>query len=206
MDANSEAGSGPLTLDFLFVGGNLAINLVNTWRKRRVPGSRQSLRFDLFWDLSRVELWWRMACARHGLHGYGGYAWSEESISLLLGLRTELRSLFEAMIGKREDLPPVPMLNRILERGSFVVGTEGSTVRREYLSREGERDALLEIALGAAEFLATVDRTRFHDCRNDQCLALFYDQTKSGTRRWCRAECMNRARARENYRKRKEEA
>jgi len=193
----------PSTLDFLFVGGNLAINLVNTWRKRRRPGSGESLRLDLFWDRFRVEEWWRRACAEHGLEGYGGYTWSEEDFALLLALRAELRTLFEAIIERRDELPPIEALNRALARGRLAVRAERGAPVRGYVSREGGPDALLELALAAAELLAEGDPGRLHRCRNDRCLNLFYDRTKSGTRRWCRAECMNRARARENYRRAK---
>jgi predicted RNA-binding Zn ribbon-like protein len=193
-------------LEFLFIGGNLAINLVNTWRNRRIPGSRQAVRFDLLQDVSQVELWWRKACAQHGLSTYEGFVWTEGDFGLLLGLRAELRSLFEAIIGKRAELPQTQLLNRVLARGSFVVRAEGTSVSREYLSREGRPDGLLAIALAAAELLAERDLSRLHDCQNERCLALFYDTTKSGTRHWCRPECMNRARARENYRRSKEGA
>jgi predicted RNA-binding Zn ribbon-like protein len=193
------------TLDFLFIGGNLALNLVNTWRNRPIPGSRQNVhRLDLLWDLSRAELWWRKACVQHGLTGYEEFGWSEESFEILLALRAELRSLFEGIIAKRADLPRMPVLNSTLARGSFVVRTEGASVSREYVSHDDRPDALLAIALAAAELLATGDLSRLHDCRSDRCLALFYDSTKSGTRHWCRPECMNRARARENYWRSKE--
>jgi len=211
MDTEVRTESELPQLDFLFIGGNLAINLVNTWRNRRIPGSRQAIRFNLLRDVSQVELWWRKACAQHGLTGYEEYVWSEEDFELLLALRAELRSLFEAKIGNRAELPPTIFLNRVLARGSFVVRIGGASayrdcVAREYVSREGRPDALLAIALAAAELLATCDLSRLHDCRSEQCLALFYDTTKSGTRHWCRPECMNRARARENYRRSKEGA
>jgi len=206
MDTEVKTDSELPSLDFLFIGGNLAINLANTWRNRPIPGSRQNVhRLDLLWDLSRAELWWRRACVQHGLTGYEGFGWSEESFGILIALRAELRSLFEGIIAKRADLPQTPVLNSTLARGSFVVRTEGVRVSREYVSHDGRPDALLAIALAAAELLATGDLSRLHDCRSDRCLALFYDSTKSGTRHWCRPECMNRARARENYWRAKEQ-
>jgi predicted RNA-binding Zn ribbon-like protein len=205
MDTEVNTESELPTLDFLFIGGNLAINLVNTWRNRPIPGSRQNVhRLDLLWDISRAELWWRKACVQHGLIRYEEFGWSEESFEILLALRAELRSLFEGIIAKHTELPQTPCLNRVLARGSFFVGTEGTHVSREYVSRNGRPDALLAIGLAAAELLAEGDLSRLHDCQSDRCLALFYDSTKSGTRHWCRPECMNRARARENYWRSKE--
>jgi predicted RNA-binding Zn ribbon-like protein len=205
MDIEVNTESELPTLDFLFIGGNLAINLANTWRNRPIPGSRQNVqKLDLLWDLSRAEFWWRKACVQHGLTGYEEFGWSEESFEILIALRAELRSLFEGIIAKRAELPQTPVLNRTLARGSFLIRTEGASVSREYVSRDGRPDGLLAIALAAAELLAEGDLSRLHDCRSDRCLALFYDSTKSGTRHWCRPECMNRARARENYWRSKE--
>lgn len=45
---------------------------------------------------------------------------------------------------------------------------------------------------------------RIRQCANDQCLWLFVDASKSGTRRWCdMAACGNRAKARRHYLKAK---
>jgi len=190
--------------DFLFIGGNLALNLVNTWRKRLIPGSKEAYRLDLLTDPRQADIWWRKACEKHGLAGFEDYRWSDGDFEDLIALRGELRSLFEAMLEGRAETASTRLLNRALGRGSFRVKIEGSRFVREYGSAAGRPDCLLQIALAAAELLSEHDPSRLHGCRNERCLALFYDNSKSGTRQWCRSECMNRARARENYRRSKE--
>ena len=46
---------------------------------------------------------------------------------------------------------------------------------------------------------------RIRRCTNDDCLWLFLDESKNGTRRWCdMASCGNRAKARRHYLKMKQ--
>jgi predicted RNA-binding Zn ribbon-like protein len=48
--------------------------------------------------------------------------------------------------------------------------------------------------------MASDRRRRVRLCANAQCLWLFLDQSKGGTRRWCdMAACGNRAKARRHY-------
>lgn len=47
------------------------------------------------------------------------------------------------------------------------------------------------------------DLRRLHKCRNERCVLLFYDTTKSGTRQWCSLDCFNRTRSSQRYRQRK---
>jgi predicted RNA-binding Zn ribbon-like protein len=190
-------------MEFLFLGGNLALDLVNTKRSRRIPGSRTIIQYDQLYEADQAAAWWTEAEEKHGLK-IEGQSWADEAFELLLALRIELRSVFESLReGRRADCP-TPVLNRILARGSFLlrVGTEG--VSREYASREGGYDPLLRIALSASRLLAKGDLSRLRGCRSERCTILFYDTTKSGTRHWCRSECMNRSRARANYRRRKD--
>jgi len=57
----------------------------------------------------------------------------------------------------------------------------------------------------AADILAGPDRARVRECANPQCLWLFLDDSKNGTRRWCSMQaCGNRAKAHRHYLRRKE--
>jgi predicted RNA-binding Zn ribbon-like protein len=52
----------------------------------------------------------------------------------------------------------------------------------------------------AGDLMASDRRRRVRRCANTQCLWLFLDQSKGGTRRWCdMASCGNRAKARRHY-------
>lgn len=202
-------------LEFLFLGGNLAVDLVNTIRCRRIPSSRRIIQFDQLWNSAQARAWWREACPKYDLWRLEDSAWSEEEFELLIALRAELRCLFESL--KEGRVASVTssgagsgtehqanVLNLILSRGSFVLRIGEGGVSREYALREGGCDPLLAIALTAVTLLSERDLARLRGCSSERCLLLFYDSTKSGTRRWCRPECMNRSRARENYRKSKE--
>jgi predicted RNA-binding Zn ribbon-like protein len=53
---------------------------------------------------------------------------------------------------------------------------------------------LLPIALSAARLTMGGARERLHRCANERCVLLFYDTTKSATRRWCSVACKDRDR------------
>jgi predicted RNA-binding Zn ribbon-like protein len=191
-------------LGFIFLGGNLAVDLVNTTRNRRIEGSRRYILFDQLWDSSQAEAWWREASKKYGLECIEACGWTLEDFEALLGLRAELRSLFESIDAGGPLPSSLPGLNAVLARGSFSLSSMAGGFRRDYASREGRSDPLLAIALAAAELLSARDLSRLRNCRSERCVLFFYDGTKSGTRHWCSEGCMNRARARANYRKAKE--
>ena len=63
---------------------------------------------------------------------------------------------------------------------------------------------LTPVLWSAADLLTHADRRRVRRCANDQCLWLFVDESKAGTRRWCdMASCGNRAKSRRHYLKTK---
>jgi predicted RNA-binding Zn ribbon-like protein len=59
---------------------------------------------------------------------------------------------------------------------------------------------LAPVLWSAGDLLASDRRRRVRLCANEQCLWLFLDESKAGTRRWCdMASCGNRAKARRHY-------
>ncbi|HUB14123.1 MAG TPA: ABATE domain-containing protein [Acetobacteraceae bacterium] len=61
---------------------------------------------------------------------------------------------------------------------------------------------LAPVLWSAADLLAGADRLRVRRCANDECLWLFVDRSKTGSRRWCdMAACGNRAKAQRHYRR-----
>jgi predicted RNA-binding Zn ribbon-like protein len=59
---------------------------------------------------------------------------------------------------------------------------------------------LAPVLWSAADLLAGIDRRRIRRCANNQCLWLFIDHSKGGTRRWCdMSSCGNRAKSRRHY-------
>ena len=63
---------------------------------------------------------------------------------------------------------------------------------------------LAPVLWSAADMLTRPGLHRVRRCANDQCLWLFLDQSKAGTRRWCdMSSCGNRAKSRRHYLKTK---
>jgi len=200
MDTGADPDDAMPQLEFIFLGGNLALDLVNTRRSRRVPGSWRIIQFDQLWNREQLADWWTAACGEYGLESQH-YYWSDDDARLLTAFRAELRSLFDSIIEGRQQPPDPPLLNTILARGRLSVSLLGDRPRRIYAPRDGSADPLLAIALAASQILAESDLSRLRGCRSERCTSLFYDTSRGGTRQWCRPECMNRSRARANYRR-----
>jgi predicted RNA-binding Zn ribbon-like protein len=65
-------------------------------------------------------------------------------------------------------------------------------------------DVLFLLARSIAEFLATADPSLVKACGGSGCILLFYDTTKSHTRRWCSmAGCGNRMKVAAHYARQK---
>jgi predicted RNA-binding Zn ribbon-like protein len=67
--------------------------------------------------------------------------------------------------------------------------------------RKGIDALLLAIATSFAQFLVEEDPARLKMCDNPDCKWVFYDTTRSRTRRWCAASCGNLMKVRK-YRRR----
>jgi len=64
---------------------------------------------------------------------------------------------------------------------------------------------LAPVVWSAADLMVGSGRRRIRQCANSECLWLFVDESKNGTRRWCdMASCGNRAKARRHYLKMKQ--
>jgi predicted RNA-binding Zn ribbon-like protein len=59
---------------------------------------------------------------------------------------------------------------------------------------------LASVLWSAADLLARAGQYRVRRCANSECLWLFIDRSKAGTRRWCdMSACGNRAKSRRHY-------
>lgn len=59
---------------------------------------------------------------------------------------------------------------------------------------------LAPVLWSAGDLILAAGRRRIRRCANEDCLWLFLDESKSGTRRWCdMTTCGNRAKARRHY-------
>ena len=190
---------------YVFVGGALALDLVNTEVIFR--GGRR----DLLATPDDVVDWWRAALARYPEHRIAGAQVGKledrgELFGALKALRKALRGIFVALAEKRRvEEADLEVLNGVLSTGyrSLEITPEGDLVPAYRTRDAGRGEVLLPIAMSAFELITRVDAERLHECRNPKCMLVFYDTSKSATRRWCSTACMNRARSAQRYRQRK---
>jgi predicted RNA-binding Zn ribbon-like protein len=188
---------------FVFRGGNLALDLVNT--EVMVRGKRT----DLLRTPQDASQWWEMARQVHPqpTREVGPVECDEQQLLALHSLRRNLRDLFELVAAQHQvNNHHVKVLNAFLREGyySLEVSPEGN-LYATYQPRQDEGSAaVLSIAFAALRLLTEQDLSRLRACQNDQCILLFYDTTRSATRHWCSVACTNRMRSRQNYRRAKE--
>ncbi len=196
---------------FSFVGGALALDLVNTediTRGRR-RGPRAAPRAG-----RAAAHWWQAARRHHPDHAGvvaddAGRADDRTLRDALVGLRGVLRRTFDALAtGGIPGDADLDALNAVLAEGyQAVARAPDGDPRVVWHTRDGRVGVvLLPIALSALGLMTDGDRGRLHKCANDRCVLLFYDATKSATRRWCSVGCKDRDRKMKGYRRMAEEA
>jgi predicted RNA-binding Zn ribbon-like protein len=192
------------------VGADLCLAYANTlsWRGRATPVETLHGFGDLLtWVAGSPGL---STQAVRGLE-----QWSQEHpapaaalFSDAIALREVVHRIFAALAsGEPVDKQDLAALNEGLAEAP----------RRDRLTRDGDSyawqiepgeitaPALLAPVLWSAGDLMVGERPRrVRLCANDECLWLFLDESKAGTRRWCNmASCGNRAKARRHYQRTK---
>jgi predicted RNA-binding Zn ribbon-like protein len=181
--------------------GALALDLINTEIIDR--GKKR----DTLPSPDALARWWEAACKRYPdqcvIEGVDGTIdWASELLDAVLALRKALRTLITQVVEsgavEKEELKP---LNAILALGySALERTEEGNVKAVMRLRNPEKGrVLVPLALSALRLFTESDWRRLHQCKNDRCILFFYDTTKNGARRWCSADCMNRARSIHQY-------
>src|SRR5579871_6617571 len=188
---------------FLFLGNNLALDLVNTEIVARGKTG------DLLVTPQDAVLWWELARETYPqiIQEQERREYSEQLVSALHVLRQELRQLFAALIEQHQvSEHQMKELNAILREGysSLEVSLQGP-VSAVYRARDNQGSTiLLAMARAAMDLVTMQDLSRLRACQNERCILLFYDTTRSATRHWCSLACTNRARSLQNYRQTKE--
>lgn len=190
---------------FLFVGESLALDLVNTAiAVRGRPRELLAVPADL-------AAWWEAAQARYPGDGLESVDKSlledRAALKQVRAFRGALRGIVSAVADERRpQAEELEALNRILRAGYVAIGmdAEGQLHQVTGSHDSGVDGMLLPIARSALGLLTEQEASRLHRCANERCVLLFYDTTKSGTRRWCSTGCMNRARSSRRYRERRE--
>jgi predicted RNA-binding Zn ribbon-like protein len=176
---------------FLFIAGTPAVDFVNT------EIVSEGERVDLLQTEADVRRWVKEA----------GLALSEAEgpparLRQAKELRKHLRALFLRGKPRKNEIDAI---NAALARGrgSFRLERKGGAYRTRFAADSD--DPLFLIAAAAAELIATGDLSLIKPCGGTQCILLFYDTTKSHTRRWCSmAGCGNRMKAALHYQRSRE--
>ena len=203
---NRQAATRP-TMDYLFLSGVLALDLVNT--EVVVRGKR----YDLFATPEDVADWWQQALTHHPDEGKvkaetPAIVWSAQLLERIKWVRTAIRTLCTNLVEPQLlDGEALTTLNTILAMGYPALAVaSGQEMVAVYRTRQDDQAAvLLPLALSALHVFTQAEKQRLHTCKNERCICFFYDTTKSATRQWCSLACMNRARSLQQYRHVKEE-
>jgi len=170
---------------FVFIAGHPAVDFLNTELVRDGEPA------DLLATPDDLRRW--LAEARLGR--------AVEPDHAALRKAKELRAATRRLIARprRKDLE---LLNAALARGrgSYRIELKNGALRTRF--HPDAADPLFLIASEVAGFLASEDAGLMKRCEASNCVLLFYDTTKSHTRRWCSmAGCGNREKVARHYRR-----
>ena len=201
---------------FVFDGGTLALDLLNTWRFN----ADQPL--DLLQSPEDLIIWLTAAGLPDGAD-CAELSSSPPNRRILLDealwLRRDILLIVQSLVAG--ELPPpytVDALNRILTESGTSFRLDSLTIPPEGDQEEGMEGQLVlnvhehissvlgvlqPIALSAARIVTEVNPTRIRQCASSNCMYWFLDTSKSGRRRWCSmSRCGNRAKVAKHYRQR----
>lgn len=193
----TQAARTDLQAGFVFRGGTLALELVNT--SIAVRGKA----VDLLATPEDVGRWWA-ACRERYPAEIGIAADEVPDLALLEAVRTlrgALRRTCDAITHSVPGATPATEpINAALQMAHLALAPD---LRPTYVLETGGSSLLFQVARSALVLFSEGELSRLHRCRHERCVLYFYDTSKSGTRTWCSVDCQNRARSSTNYRRRK---
>jgi predicted RNA-binding Zn ribbon-like protein len=198
-------------MEFTFVGGRLWLDFVNT------DDARLGVRLDTIGTFERYVEW--LAAARivdaertAALHRRAAEQPSGAAAALVEArrVRAALRSLAErgrTDQGERAREAALAEINRVLGRS---VGTrrvealpDGGYARSFVPVGDAFGGLVIPVVESAVDTLVLGELVRIHRCADRRCPRVFFDVSRSRTRRWCdMATCGNRAKAQRSRRRR----
>jgi len=127
---------------------------------------------------------------------------AEKAVAEAIRLRDALYRTFTAVAYEKTpapaDLELVTALAAEASARRHLVAKRGAPAQWSWQPIEELRDLTLRAAWDAAEVLTQKQPDRLRLC--GECLWVFYDGSKNGSRRWCNmSACGNRAKARRHY-------
>jgi len=206
MPSAPEARTFAADLPFKFVGGDAAIDLVNT-----VDWTANGLVDDRLTNYERLIEWAsgaELVTPRLGqalMMGRARPKGARQALAKAVALRWTLRRLFVA-IAHGEPIPPDALaeLNAAVTRAMVrlelapVRGPSTGTLRWSWAEAGEHLDSMLwPVARSAADLLASDDATRIRECGAADCGWQYVDRSRNGLRRWCQmAVCGTREKSR----------
>jgi len=135
---------------------------------------------------------------------------TEGALRRLVSTRTALRDVAHAVAHETKPEPAaISEVNRALasrERIELVAAPDGVRLGHSHVG-DAIDEVLARIAEPIVREIGNGHDDRFRICANDTCRWIFYDESRSGQRRWCdMATCGNRAKARRHRARQKEES
>lgn len=125
---------------------------------------------------------------------------SPAALQALVDLRTALRQICEVLPTGEPPAAALHTLNTILlstpPTRRLVWSPHQGYALQEAPDVRDWRWVMTGIALSFADLLIHREVRRLKVCENPHCRAYFYDETRSGTRRWCIPRCANLWKAR----------
>ena len=152
---------------------DVLVTLANLGRPRRPPGVRAPVTEPVFPDV---------AGATGQLSGLAAGSVTGADLPALRRLQAfAAEAAVVILAGRIPDPAPLNALASGSQARLRLVDS-GGTLRQELLWEDGSSAAQLTRRLIAE--LASLDSTRLRECARPQCTLLFYDTTRSRTRRW----------------------
>jgi predicted RNA-binding Zn ribbon-like protein len=124
---------------------------------------------------------------------------SPQGLADLVDLRTSLRQLCEALPDREPPPQALHALNAILQSTPLpclVWSAQQGYSRQEAPVSGAWRRVMSALAVSFADLLVHGEIRRLKVCENPHCRGYFYDETRSGTQRWCITKCANLWKAR----------
>jgi predicted RNA-binding Zn ribbon-like protein len=196
----------PPLADLRIVGGNLALNFVNTRAgPRHAPA-------DTEWLSSYEDFaaWSRLAGTGHPGAAPSGTAPRPAAIAAFARVQACRDDMYEIFLALADgSAPPDPALRRLhhayieaLAQGQLTSGTQGCTWTWDPGS--GLLAPLWPIVAAAVELLTHGTTGDIKPCR--ACRSLFIDHSKNGSRRWCSMDDCGKAAKIARYLQRRSDA
>jgi predicted RNA-binding Zn ribbon-like protein len=178
-----------------FIGGNVALDFVNTAEERGHPDAGDALR-----TVDDLRVWGeRRGVISGGADGEGDGDGGRLELAAALEARELLYEMFRSRM--RGERGPAASLARLADLAStaYQAGRldQAADGRLSWSWNPSRLDTVRHVAVASAvELLSASPTARLKQCPGDQCGWLFLDTTKRGNRRWCSmSECGQEAKS-----------